>query len=39
MAASPGPRLPERLGAAPYVVAGLSFIPLVGVAFGIAAII
>ncbi len=39
MAEPPGPRLPDRLGAAPYVVAGLSFIPLFGVLFGIAAIV
>jgi hypothetical protein len=39
MAEPPRPRLPDRLGAAPYVVAGLSFIPLVGVIFGLAAIV
>ncbi|MGH7092546.1 MAG: hypothetical protein ACREFB_03310, partial [Stellaceae bacterium] len=29
----------QRLGAAPYVIGGLSFIPLVGVLFGVAAIV
>jgi hypothetical protein len=38
MVEAPGSRPPDRLGAGPYVVAGLSFIPLVGVLFGIAAI-
>jgi hypothetical protein len=39
MTEPPGPRRPDQLGAAPYVVTGLSFIPLVGVLFGIAAIV
>lgn len=34
-----GSRRAERLGAGPYVIAGLSFVPLVGVLFGIAAIV